>query len=121
MDKQQALYDFWHSATGLPCYESGAVPDYAKLPYCTYETTIDELGTAVPASGSIWNRVESWESLDTILKSVSEYISRGRLVPMDVGSILINKGSPFANRINDDDDSSIKGYSINLQIEFLSK
>lgn len=121
MDKQQALYNFWHNATGLPCYESGSVPDNAQLPYCTYDTVIDSLDYAVPASASIWNRADSWATLDGIINAVSSYIDRGILVAMDNGRILINKGTPFAMRMDEENDKTIKGYSINIQIEFLTK
>lgn len=120
MDKQQAIYTFWKEATGLACYDDSAIPEDAKLPYVTYETMIDSLDNEVAPTGTIWMRTASWAPLDSILSSLETYIGRGKLIPMDSGVMLVNRGNPFAQRTNDEIERSVKGYLINLSVEYLS-
>lgn len=120
MDKQQAIYSFWHNGTGLDCYDDSAIPDDARLPYVTYETMIDSLDSDVAPTGTIWMKTESWAPLDSILSQLESYIGHGKLIPMDSGVMLVNRGNPFAQRTNDEGDRSVKGYIINLSVEYLS-
>lgn len=120
MDKQQALYKLWHDASNIPCYAEGSVPDDAKMPYVTYETAIDSLDGAITLTATPWMRTESWAPLDAIVNEISDYIARGITVPFDNGVMLVNKGTPFAQR-RVDEDTSVKGYLTSIQIEFLSK
>ena len=123
MDKQQALNRFWTEATGLPAYEELNIPETADVDsgYCTYQTIVDALDSPVFPLGHIWMRKVSWEALDIILKHVEAHIEGGRLIPMDSGRLFICKGSPFAQRVEDESDNSIKGYLINIQAEYFSK
>lgn len=121
MDKQQALNKFWSEASGLPAYEENAIPEDAQLPYCTYQTILDGLDYAVFPLGHIWMRSVSWGALDAIQKRIEAYIDTGKIIKMDEGNLFICKGSPFAQRVRDEEDSSIKGYLLNIQAEFLSK
>jgi hypothetical protein len=120
MDKQQALYKLWHDASKIPCYAEGSVPDEAQLPYTTYETAIDSLDGALTVTATPWMRTLSWAPLDAIMADIEAYIGRGRTIAFDDGVLLINKATPFAQR-RVDEDTSIKGYLISIQIEFLSK
>lgn len=114
------MFNFWRNATRLPCYAEGSVPDDATLPYVTYETIIDSLDSSVMPNATVWMRTESWSPLDSIQTAVEQYIDRGRLIKMDIGSMFVNKGSPFAQRTVDENDKSIKGYLFTLEVEFLS-
>lgn len=120
MDKQQTLYKLWHEASGLPCYAEGSIPDDAILPYLTYETAIDSLDGLLSVTATPWMRTASWAPLDAILNGIEEYISRGLTIPFDDGVMLVNKSTPFAQR-RVDEDTSVKGYLIQIQIEYLSK
>lgn len=121
MNKQQALYKLWNDASGLACYGEGSVPENVNLPYLTYEGAIDSLDGVISLTGTPWMRTASWVPLDVIANSISDYIGRGLTIPFDEGVMLVNKATPFAQRRTDEDDDSVKGYLINLQIEFLSK
>lgn len=120
MDKQEALYKFWHEATGLTAYEENSIPDDAQLPYCTYQTILDSLDYALFPLGHVWMRTVSWEALDAVQKRIEAYIGKGITIEMNEGYLFICKGSPFAQRETDENDSSIKGYLLNIQAEFLS-
>lgn len=120
MNKQQALYNLWHEASNIPCYGEGSVPDEATLPYITYETAIDSLDGMLSLTATAWMRTASWVPLDVIVNEISDFIGRGRTIAFDEGVMLVNKGTPFAQR-RVDEDTSIKGYLITTQIEYLSK
>lgn len=120
MDKQQALNKFWRQATGLIAYEENSVPDGAVLPYCTYQTIIDSLDSAVFPLGHIWDKSLSWENLDTHLSAVEAFIGKGVVVALDEGRMFVCKGAPFAQRRTDENTSEVKGYEIQLQIEFFT-
>lgn len=121
MNKMQALNKFWTEATGLTAYEENSIPDDAQLPYCTYQTLIDSLDAPVFPMGHVWMRTDSWKPLDTIQMRVERYIEGGRILPMDEGKLFVCKGRPFSQRETDESNNSIKGYLINIQIEYLSK
>ena len=120
MDKQEALNYFWQQATGLTAYEENNIPDDAVLPYCTYETIVDSLDNAVFPLGHIWDRNLSWNNRDAILAQVSAYIGHGKIIKLDEGRMFVCKGTPFAQRRSDEADDTVKGYEIQLQIEFFT-
>lgn len=120
MDKQQAFNKLWQDATGLIAYEENSVPDDAVLPYCTYQTIIDGLDSAVFPLGHIWDRSLSWTRLDSCLKAIDAHIGHGLLIELDEGRMFICKGTPFAQRRTEEDNSDVKGYEIQLQIEFFT-
>lgn len=120
MDKQQALNKFWREATGLTAYEENSVPDGAVLPYCTYQTTLDSLDNAVFTLGHVWDKSLSWERLDALVGAVNAYIGQGVILRLDEGRMFVCRGNPFAQRRTDEDTSEIKGYEIQIQIEFFT-
>lgn len=122
MDKQQALYTFWHEATGLEAYEESKIPDKAVLPYCTYQTITGALDEPVFPIGHIWVKKTddvSWNALDGYLAKLEAYLNRGRLIAMDdQGVLFVTRGTPFAQRVGD--DVGAVGYLINLGVEYFS-
>lgn len=120
MDKQEAYNRFWREATGLTAYEENNIPVDAVLPYCTYETILDGLDSAVFPLGHIWDKSLSWEARDAILAHVSAYIGHGKILKLDEGRMFICKGTPFAQRRADEGDNTVGGYEIQLQVEFFT-
>lgn len=120
MNKPQTLNYFWRTATGLEAYAEEAVPDDAQLPYVTYQTLVDSLDYQVSPLATIWERSESWNGSDRVLKKVEDYIGTGVTIKMDEGYMFVCKGSPFAQRRVDPEDRLVHGYLITLQLEFLS-
>lgn len=121
MDKQQALYHFWHEATGLEAYEENRIPDNAALPYVTYQTLIGSLDEPVFPIGHIWcDKRTSFTALDGYLARLEAYLPRfkGKTIPIDEGVMYVTRGTPFAQR--ESDDTGAIGYLINLSVEFLS-
>lgn len=120
MNKMQALNNFWNSFK-LAAYDENTVPDNAVLPYITYSAGEDDFGRPVSLRASIWYRSNSWDEITGKLNEVSDRISRGGiLVKYDDGVIWITKGSPFAQRMNDSEDDSIRRIFMNIEAEFIS-
>lgn len=119
MTKIQALNSFWNSFD-LMAYDEGSVPDTAELPYITYSVGEDDFGYPVSLTASIWYRSKSWATITAKAEEVSDRISRGGVtIPYDGGVIWMHKGTPFAQRVRDEDDS-IRRIYLNIEAEFIS-
>jgi hypothetical protein len=120
MTKEQALHRFW-SEFGVTAYDENTVPDDAQLPYITYEVATDSIGNDVSASVSIWDRGTSWTTVTNILDDIASTIGRGGTTRRyDNGLLWVKKGTPFARRVADENDS-IRHISINIEYEYISE
>lgn len=120
MDKGQAIHSFW-SSFGLTAYDENSVPDDAEMPRITYSVSEDSIGNVVSMSGSIWYRDTSWRAISLKKDEIAQYIGYGmKKIKLDNGYLIIAKGAPFAQRMNDASDDSVRRYYINLQAEFLT-
>lgn len=118
MDKVQALTAFWNSF-GLSAYDENTVPDNAALPYITFSVGDDDFDHPVSLTSSIWYRSKRWDEITNKLNEVSQRIGRGGImVPYDGGAFWVKKGTPFAQRASDPDDS-IRRIFINVEVEFI--
>lgn len=119
MDKAQALHSFW-SSFGLTAYDEQTVPDGAGLPYITYNVATDSLDNVVPLTGSVWYRGTSWAAVTAKADEIAEYIGEygHKVVKTDDGYLYITKGSPFAQRVFDAEQT--RRIYINIMVEFLS-
>ncbi|MCR5475509.1 MAG: hypothetical protein K6F28_09960 [Lachnospiraceae bacterium] len=119
MDKLQAYNKFWNSF-GLPAYDQYTVPSNAALPYITYESASDDFDHPVTLSASIWYRDASWAAITAKEKEISEVIGRGGVsVPYDDGGFWLVKGMPWAQRMNDPDDDTVRRIVLTFSIEFI--
>lgn len=123
MDKAQALYEFW-SGFDIPAYDENSIPydnTRPELPYITYETSTDSIGNQLPLSASIWYRSTSWVEVTQKADEVAAAIGYGhKIIPLNDGYLFIVKGTPFARRMNDENDIMIKRIIINITVEFLT-
>ena len=119
MDKQQAFFNFWNSF-GIPAYDENSVPDGAAFPYITYQVITSDYDNAIFPTASIWFNSTSWAGIDAKLNEISRAIEEMLPVPVSGGYMHINKGSPFAQRMAED-DRTIKRYVLNLNVEFLTE
>ena len=125
MNKAQAIQSFW-SSFGIPAYDQSTIPNAdspdhrPEPPYITYEVIEDSLNTPVALSGSIWYRSTSWKDITLKAQEIAADIGYGhKIIKIDGGYLYITKGSPFAQRMSDEDDS-IRRIYINLMVEFLT-
>lgn len=122
MNKAQAIQSFW-SSFGLPAYDQSSVPsgtDGAIMPYITYEMKADNLGNEVGMAASIWYRSSSWEAVTLKSDEVARKIGGILPIPIDGGYCWIKRGSPFAQRMSDEDDS-VRRILINITVEYLTE
>lgn len=120
MTAEQAIHAFW-SNFGLTAYDENSVPDNAQLPYITYSVSYDTFGNNVAMTASIWQKSTSWLLVTQKAKAISEYIGDGGvLLPTDNGSIWIKRGSPFYNRMGQE-EKDIKRIFINITAEYFQQ
>ena len=120
MDKSQAIDNFWNSF-GIPAYDENTVPDSATFPRITYNVETDSLDNPVGMNASLWYRSKSWKEISQKADEIGERIVK--MIPptiqIDGGRVYITKGSPFAQRMNDPDDS-IRRIYLSIEAEYLT-
>lgn len=120
MTNAEVLYRFWASF-GLPTYDETSVPAQSALPYLTYETALDSFGNEIPLSASLWYRDTSWEAITIKANQINAAISRGgRMLATENGALWLKRGTPFAQRMADTDDS-IRRIVLNVTVEFIEQ
>ena len=116
--KAAAFHGFM-SSLGLPAYAATAVPSDAEMPYITYtwaEGAWGDGSTAVQAD--IWYRTESEAEPNAKVAELSKRLGPGGVcLPCEAGVLWVRRGSPFAQAV-EDADNSVKRRYINLEIEF---
>lgn len=118
MNKAQAIQAFWESF-GVPAYEESTVPDGAVTPYITYSMVADSIGHPIPMTGSIWDKTYSWERVSRIAEQISNALVQVKSIPLDTGYVYITRGTVFAQRMTDEDDTVRRIY-VNLMVEYLT-
>lgn len=123
MDKEQALHSFW-SSFGLSAYDENTVPDNAMTvnngKYLTYNVATASLDEPTPLFANLWYKSASWAQITAKANEIAESIGRGgRLIPFDGGAIWICRGTPFSQRMADDQDT-IRRIYLNIMAEFVS-
>lgn len=120
MTKEAAVQRFFNQF--LPAYEENTVPDWAEMPYITYNlVTGDILSGENRLSFSLWYKDNSWTVINGKTREISEKIGLGgTTLKCDNGVIWLKKGTPFAQSMGDANDEMIRRKYINLTVEFLT-
>lgn len=117
MNKIQALNNFWTGFT-WNAYDASSVPEDVPYQHISFEVASDEFGNSVALTANLWDRSTSWEALTLKEMEISDYIGRGGLiVTYDDGAMWIKKGSPWAQRLADTEET--KRIVLNIEVEFL--
>lgn len=120
MDKGQAIQEFW-SSFELPAYDENSVPDDATYPYITYSMVYDSLDYIALLTGSVWYRGTKWSDASQKAEEISEYLGMGgKVLPLDRGYVWLFRGTPFAQRMGDENDPLVKRIYFNVSAEFLT-
>lgn len=120
MDKAQAIDLFWNSFD-LIAYDENTVPDEAVMPYITYSMSSGAMDDILLMSASLWYKSMSWAEITKKSDLIAEDIGYGGTVKsIDGGYIYITRGTPFAQRMGDPSDQSIRRMLINITVEFLT-
>lgn len=120
MDKAQAIHAFW-SSFELTAYDENTVPDNAQMPYITYNVAIGRMDNVLLLTGSLWYNSLSWAEISKKADEIAEAVGgTGYCIQtVDGGYLWITQGTPFAQRVADEDDA-IRRILINLNAEFLT-
>lgn len=119
MNKDQALHSFW-AGFGLTTYDENTVPENAPMPRLTYNVATASFNENVAMTASLWYRTRSWEEIGNKAAQIAREIGRGgKVIPFDDGAIWIRRGTPFSQRISDEDDM-IRRILINVDAEYVS-
>jgi len=119
MNKAQALNEFWNSF-GIDAYDEHTVIPDVQLPYITYNVVTDSLNNVINLHGSLWYKSMSWKDITLKTEEIATYIGYGgQVFKLDDGYLWITKGVPFAQRMNDTNDTIRRMY-LNIQVEYLT-
>lgn len=122
MDSQQALDNWWRSF-GWEAWEENTVPDNALKTYghyITYTAGTAEFERPIMLSASLWERATSWHNTVNKASLIEAAIGLGgTVIPFDGGMIWIKRGSPFSQRMADEDDTVRRVY-INVEVEYFT-
>lgn len=112
-------FDEFCNSFGVPAYDRGSVPDGAAFPRITYQYAFDTFNRPVAIELSAWDRSTSWQGVNELADAIENKITRGGIIiGYDGGAVWITPGSPFRQRMNDEDDM-IRRISFNLFLEFI--
>lgn len=122
MDRAQAYHNFW-SGFGWTAYDSYSVPSSElnpAIPRITYDFGAGEFEDEIMLSASLWDISHSWSRVQAKAEEIYEAIGlAGRIIPYDKGKIWIKRGTPFYQRMPDENDSVRRIY-LNLEVEFFT-
>lgn len=119
MDKGQAIQAFW-SSFGLPAYEQTDVPDDAEMPYITYDVSTAALDEPISLTASLWYRSTRWAEISQKSEEIARLITtKAKPDALDGGYLWVVKGSPFAQRMSDTDET-VRRIVLNIQAEFIT-
>lgn len=123
MNKAQVIHEFWSSFGLKAIDETSAYDEKMELPdnYISYEVQTGNFGDPVFLTASLWYRSTSWAEISQKADQIAAYIGYGgKILPVDGGYIWIKLGSPFAQRMAVDHDSSIRRIYMNITVDFLT-
>jgi len=124
-DKWQVQDDFWNSF-GLPAYDentvftSGTMPAY---PHITYEAKNGIWDQDLSLSASLWYRSTSWKEISQKADEILASIVHGKMVKVKGGYFWFKtpSGTPFAQRMAAEGDSSLRRIILTVTAEALTE
>ena len=127
MTREQAIFDFWNSFN-IPAFEENSVPtgeDAPAYPYITYQLVIDNFGSQVQTSASVYDRdKDNYSALFQVLQKTAEIrrkISRGGIMlAFDSGAVWLKPNTPFSQIMGDSEDNAVRRTYLNMTAEFIS-
>lgn len=127
MTREQAIFDFWNSFN-IPAFEENSVPtgeNAPAYPYITYQLVIDNFGSQVQTSASVYDRdKDNYSALFHVLEKTAEIrkkISRGGIMlAFDSGVVWLKPNTPFSQIMGDSEDNAVRRAYLNMTAEFIS-
>lgn len=119
MNKAEALNSFWNSF-GLFAYDENTVPKNAQMPYITYNVATGAIEDYVSLHASLWYHETSWKNIQKKADEIAKYIGQSKIIKLDKGYLYITQGTPFAQRMSDE-NPDIRRIYINLAVEYFTE
>lgn len=121
MDKWQAVQSFWESFN-LPAIDENSATDRSKLkmPYITYSAPTGRIDDQILFTASLWYRSSSWKDISRKADEIAQAVGDGiRVKRLNNGYLWLKPGTPFSQRMKDD-DPQIRRVLINISAEYLT-
>ena len=122
MNKWLALNQ-WFNSFGVKAYQEQTVSDTAVLPYIAYELAFGDIDNSPLAlTFSYFERSTNWQGCFDMSEMISADIGRyGKKLVVDGGYIVIQRGSTFAQPLDDmDGDKDIRRMVFNIDVFFFT-
>ena len=119
LDAPQTIQAFLEGFN-VPVYDENTVDKDASLPRLTYAYAEGDFENPVSIAVSVWDRSYMWTRVTALQRAIANAIPQGGvLLDYDGGKIWLKRGTPFAQRMSDENDA-IRRIYINLEAEFLT-
>lgn len=122
MNAQAALNSFWQGFE-WDAFEENAVPDQAfssRSEYITYSSGQNYFDEPMMLTASLWQRSTSWSGTVSKMQEIAEEIGLGgKFLKTDDGYLWIKRGTPFAQRMSDE-DPAVRRIYMNVEVEFFT-
>lgn len=122
MNAQAALNNFWNGF-GWDAFDENTVPENAfasRSEYITYSSSQAFFDEPVMLTASLWQRSTSWTGTVSKMQQIAEAIGLGgKVLAADDGFVWIKRGTPFAQRMSDE-DPAVRRIYMNVEVEFFT-
>lgn len=122
MNAFEALYGFW-AGFGWEAYDENTVPpedETPPLPYLTYAAAVSNFDEPVMLHASLFDRSTAWTTVTAKAAEINRAIGPGgKLIRYSDGVLWIKRGSPFAQRMPDENPSIRRLYLV-IEAEFIT-
>ena len=124
MNKSQALNAFWNSF-GIKAYEENTVPKSAQDAndgmYIAYEVSLDSFPNTSVLAASLYDvNSTRWNAVEEKAAEISAGIGDGgRKVVCETGKLWIKRGTPFAQHMAGENDTTRRIY-MTIEVDFLT-
>jgi hypothetical protein len=122
MNAQAALNSFWNGY-GWTAWEENSVPEEAFSrvnEYITYSSGQNYFDEPMMLTASLWQRSTSWTGTVAKMQEIAEDIGLvGKFIKTDDGYLWIKRGTPFAQRMSDE-DPAVRRIYMNIEVEFFT-
>lgn len=122
MNKWLALNE-WFESFGVKAYQEQTVSEKAVLPYIAYESAFGSFDNSpIALTFSYFERSTNWQGCYTMSETISADIGRwGKRLVVDDGYIVIQRGTPFAQPMDDiGGDDTIRRMVFNIDVFFFT-
>lgn len=120
MTKAAALHAFF-SQFSLNVWPENSVPtgdDAPNYPYLTYQVVTGAEFDKVLIAASLWYRETTWTRINAKTEEISRAIGGAYTISCDDGGMILRRGTPFAQPIDEPSDDLVKRKALNIEVTY---